>query len=292
MRIAVIVGNNTNPDQTMWRDAMTESNPNALLTLNYGAKELVPYDQTVPEILGRHVPLWKSGHRVRFANSGVNSVTVTPDGKYLISGSSDKTCRLWNLATGSCIRIFEGHTSGVNTVTVTPDSKYMISGSTDGTCRLWNLATGDCIRIFEGHTHSVNSVTVTPDGKRLISGNWLGTIRFWDLSTGTLLATLYNRYQGFLWTTPPEKNAPDGYFWTDRPDLIQVIKRKEDGSDEQAVTDKQERDEYIMCHNRQRIVMGRINGREDRITQPVIDDYEREKRRQKRKLLLSCAQDG
>jgi hypothetical protein len=46
-------------------------------------------------------------------NGNVDSVAFSPDGKFAVSGSFDKTLRLWEVATGRCLRRFEGHTSEV-----------------------------------------------------------------------------------------------------------------------------------------------------------------------------------
>jgi WD40 repeat protein len=56
----------------------------------------------------------------------VSSVAVTPDGQYVVSGSKDRTVRLWDLATGQEVRRFTGHESTVRSVAVTPDGKYVV----------------------------------------------------------------------------------------------------------------------------------------------------------------------
>jgi WD40 repeat protein len=66
-----------------------------------------------------------------------------PDGKTLVTGSWDRTIKLWNLATGKVIRTLTGHTNDVVDVALSPDGKTIISGSDDGTVRLWDLATGN-----------------------------------------------------------------------------------------------------------------------------------------------------
>jgi serine/threonine protein kinase len=64
----------------------------------------------------------------------VSSVAVTPDGQYVVSGSGDRTVRLWELATGKEVRRFTEHESAVRSVAVTPDGKFVVSGSADKRC--------------------------------------------------------------------------------------------------------------------------------------------------------------
>jgi WD40 repeat protein len=69
----------------------------------------------------------------------VDSVAISPDGRFALSGSEDKTLRLWELSTGRCIRIMEGHTNDVNSVAISPDGRFALSGSGDNTIRLWEF---------------------------------------------------------------------------------------------------------------------------------------------------------
>jgi len=119
------------------------------------------------------------------------SVAISPDGRWGLSGSKmpfhvfsepgHKTVRLLELATGRCVRTFEGHTEAVNSVAISPDGRWGLSGSDDKTLRLWELATGKCVRTFEGHTDDVFSVAISPDGRWALSGSYDKTLRLWEL---------------------------------------------------------------------------------------------------------------
>ena len=69
----------------------------------------------------------------------MSSVSFSPDGRFALSGSDDKTLRLWDIATGECLRTFEGHTGSVSSVSFSPDGRFTLSGSWDATLRLWVL---------------------------------------------------------------------------------------------------------------------------------------------------------
>jgi len=102
-------------------------------------------------------------------SSDVQSVAFSPDGRLALSGSSDKTMKLWEVATGREIRTFKGHSSSASTVAFSPDGKLALSGSFDNTMKLWELATGREVRTFKGHSSSIESVAFSPDGKLALS---------------------------------------------------------------------------------------------------------------------------
>ena len=120
----------------------------------------------------------------------VRAVAVTPDGRRALSGSRDRTLRLWDLGTGQRVRTLEGHTSSVLSVAVAPDGRRALSGSWDRTLRVWNLETGQSLRVLEGHTGPVLAVAVTPDGRRALSASDDKTLRVWDLDSGQTIRTL------------------------------------------------------------------------------------------------------
>ena len=70
------------------------------------------------------------------------SVAFSTDGKQVVSGSMDKTVRIWDAESGKTITgPFEGHTDGVVSVAFSPDGNQVVSGSWDKTVRIWDTET-------------------------------------------------------------------------------------------------------------------------------------------------------
>jgi WD40 repeat protein len=147
--------------------------------------------------------LWIKPNRPTMAQSGgplietfeghskfVTSVSVHPGFNWALSGSFDKTLKLWDLAKCTCIKTFEGHSNCISSVVIHPDGKRALSGSYDNTMKLWNLANGKCIMTLFGHSKAVTSISIHHKGKRALSGSWDNTMKLWDLAKGTCVKTI------------------------------------------------------------------------------------------------------
>jgi len=102
-----------------------------------------------------------------------------PSYPILITGSYDRTARVWNLETGAELRCLKGHTRAVRALQF--DEVKLITGSMDNTIRVWDWRKGKCIRILEGHTGGV--VCLKFDSNVLASGSVDNTVKVWNLRT-------------------------------------------------------------------------------------------------------------
>ena len=82
----------------------------------------------------------------------------------IVSGSSDRTLRVWDAATGQCLQTLEGHRLPITCVAKLRDGR-VVSGSGDSTLRVWDAATGQCHQTLEGHRDSINCVAELRDGR-------------------------------------------------------------------------------------------------------------------------------
>lgn len=138
----------------------------------------------------------------------VSSIAYDPKGKYIVSGSWDKTVKLWDVMIDRTTT-FKGHTDWVWSVAFSPDSKKIASASDDKTIKLWDIESGKILKTFKGHEREVRFVAFTQDGKQLVSDSMDGTIRVWSIDSGKNIRTIEKKYKG-----SPDNSvlSPDGKY--------------------------------------------------------------------------------
>lgn len=102
------------------------------------------------EIIKKHRMIKLVGH-----TCSIYSISISPDKKYLISGSYDETIRLWNFFTKNTLVIYKGHFAPVLCVKFSPFSHYFASGGSDRTAKLWSVNNPGPLRLFVGHLSDV-----------------------------------------------------------------------------------------------------------------------------------------
>ena len=120
----------------------------------------------------------------------ISDYAFTPNGQRVLTAADDKTMRLWDLETGHCLCVFEGHTGEINNIAWSADGCRALSASDDRTLRLWDIETRHCLCVLEGHMNRVCSVAWAADGGRAVSGSSDQYLRMWNVETGQCLGML------------------------------------------------------------------------------------------------------
>ena len=150
------------------------------------------------------------GHRrgvwsVAFAPKGAppisgDSGTVASSRGLVVTGSGDKTVRIWSLNDYSCLRTLEGHTNSVlkvlwlppptststSTTSASRNILQIASAGGDGLLKIWDAITGEVESTLDNHTDRIWALTVNPATRTLVSGGGDSVVTFWkDTSTET-----------------------------------------------------------------------------------------------------------
>ena len=136
--------------------------------------------------VGKHDDWPKNQHVLQGHTFSVLSVAFSQDGRHIVSGSHDRTIRVWDAQTGDQVgNPLQGHTDSVWSVAFSQDGRHIVSGSGDRTIQVWDAQTGDQVgNPLQGHTSSVWSVAFSQDERHIVSGSDDRTIRVWDAQTG------------------------------------------------------------------------------------------------------------
>jgi WD40 repeat protein len=190
----------------------------------------------VTSVLSNHtIQVWDAlkgtvSKRFKGHSAKVTSVAFSQDHCLLASGSLDRSIRIWNMISGSCLQIitedidinsvnfladsihivvgsyraiklwniksekhlktFDGHSDDVICVALSSDDTHVASGSCDTTVQVWNIHNGKHLHTFHGHSEKICGIAFSPTSTILASGSSDKTIRLTDVITGTILNIL------------------------------------------------------------------------------------------------------
>jgi serine/threonine protein kinase len=140
-----------------------------------------------------------SGRNIRIASNSLGSeqaLGIFPNGKTVISSSSDGKFQLWDTGTGRLTKSFSSGANrssfeSISTLAVNFNGRVMASGGWDGSILLWDLATGTLLKQFQKQPKTVALIAISDLGDRIATANSNEpTIQIWNTRTNTLEGTL------------------------------------------------------------------------------------------------------
>ncbi len=144
---------------------------------------------------GQHlVVVWrtedgKEVSRVTSHREPVSSLEFGRNGKRLLTGSMDKTARIFETATGRQLAVLRGHTGSVSKARYLAGGATVLTASSDGTVKSWTLSKATGATILTGHDHIVKDAVFSGDGTRIATASYDDSAKVWDAATGECLAS-------------------------------------------------------------------------------------------------------
>lgn len=124
----------------------------------------------------------------------VRCLDVSPDGKWIVTGGSDRRLKLWPFADGKPAdkptHDIEAHTGWVEAVAFSPDGKFLLTGGADMAVKVWNTTGLTPVKTLTGHVGFLRDVAWLPDGSMFVTGAEDGKLLVWDAKTHALVRTI------------------------------------------------------------------------------------------------------
>ncbi|WP_017303042.1 ankyrin repeat domain-containing protein [Spirulina subsalsa] len=139
----------------------------------------------------------------------MTTVAFSADSQWLVSGSSDRTLKLWNVATGEAVRQF--YQMGQEAITIvqfSPDGQYIFAGTSAGKVHIWEIESGICLYNLTVDSQGITALAVSPDGLYLMTGGYQGRVQLWEIATGRCLRT----FSGHQTPITAVQFSPDGQY--------------------------------------------------------------------------------
>lgn len=151
--------------------------------------KISPDEKYVVKAVGSVVQLWDltKGRVIRSFEgheSGVICFEFSNEGKYLFTGSGDKTIKMWEVATGKEIKTFKGHRALIFELALSQNGKYLVSGSWDATARLWDIDSGEEIKVYRMDQNSPYSLSFAQNDLYLVVGGLSKDLKLVEIDTG------------------------------------------------------------------------------------------------------------
>ncbi len=180
-----------------------------------GGANLENAKQIILQILTNTGGVSLLGHSQR-----INTMALSPDGRWLVTGSDDHSARLWEMTDGidrdgglPSIEL-NGHKSPIRVAIFTHDSHWLATGGDDRVVFLWDLTATDPTatpKLLSGHDGAITALASTPDGRWLVTGSTDHTLRLWNLTSANPAANS-QRLLGHTSAVSALSVSPDGHW--------------------------------------------------------------------------------
>jgi WD40 repeat protein/serine/threonine protein kinase len=162
----------------------------------------VPHSGGVLAVGGNGAAVWNPNDLTRpelvfKPHGGVTSAGFSPDGKQVVTGSSDRRLKIWSAETGrSELQLPAEHAKAITSATFSPvDAHLLLTASSDGTARLWELPSRRVLRVIQHGQPgkppaAIRQAIFSPDGKSVLTAGEDSAVRIWETATGKPTGTL------------------------------------------------------------------------------------------------------
>lgn len=128
-------------------------------------------------------PQWKLMRVISGHLGWVRCVAVEPGNEWFVTGSADRTIKIWDLASGTLKLSLTGHISAIRALAVSERQPYLFSAGEDKQVKCWDLEQNKVIRHYHGHLSAVYTMALHPTLDVLMTGGRDGAVRVWDMRT-------------------------------------------------------------------------------------------------------------
>jgi WD40 repeat protein len=133
----------------------------------------------IGEIIFVNARTWQLLERQKPVDEHLISLSLSPDGRYLVTGDDGKAVRLWAIEPLRQVGVIGRHEARVKSVAFSPDGKQVASAGDDKMIALWDVSRRTLINTIGTHTSPVYSIAFSPDGQRLVSGEHDTSVRLY-----------------------------------------------------------------------------------------------------------------
>ncbi|TIB66367.1 hypothetical protein E3P78_00121 [Wallemia ichthyophaga] len=173
----------------------------------------------------------------RIHEKDINALDISPDSRYLATGSQDRTAKLFEVtfdprgqrASVNLRATLKAHKRGVWGVRFSPYDRLFATAGGDRAVKVWSLRDFSCIKTLEGHTNSVLDLAFLSNGQQMLTAAADGLLKLWNLHTEQCVATL-DGHEDKVWAldiSPDSTECVSGggdsllTFWDDATETVE-----------------------------------------------------------------------